>query len=88
MKKIIALLASIALMTAHTAPATGDGYREAEAVATAADVLTLDNGETIRLYNGDRLTVGETYILLLDDLNDGELLDYTDIETYELNRMR
>ena len=88
MKKIIAFIASFAIMTAHTAPATGDGYREAEAVATAADVLTLDNGETIRLYNGDRLTVGETYILLLDDLNDNELLDYTDIETYELNRMR
>lgn len=88
MKKIIALLASIALMTAHTAPATGDGYREVEAVATAADVLTLDDGETIRLYNGDRLSIGETYILLIDDLNDGELLNYTDIETYELNRMR
>lgn len=85
MKKIIALLASIALMTAHTAPATGDGYRETEAVATAADVLTLDNGETIRLYNGDRLSIGETYILLLDPVNDDELLNYWDLETYELN---
>lgn len=91
MKRIIALLALASFLAgqnAKNAPRTGDGYREAEAVATAADVLTLDNGETIRLYNGDRLTVGETYILLLDDLNDGELLNYTDIETYELNRMR
>lgn len=87
MKKIIALLASIALMTAHTAPATGDGYREAEAVATAADVLTLDDGEQIRLYNGDRLSIGETYILLLDPVNDDELLNYWDLETYELQHM-
>ena len=91
MKRIIALLALASFLAGQNAkntPPAGDGYREAEAVATAADVLTLDNGETIRLYNGDRLTVGETYILLLDDLNDGELLNYTDIETYELNRMR
>lgn len=88
MKKIIALLASIALMTAHTAPATGDGYREAEAVATAADVLTLDDGETITLYNGDRLSVGESYILLLDPVNDNELLNYWDLETYELQHMK
>lgn len=74
-------------MTAHTAPATGDGYREAEAVATAADVLTLDDGEQIRLYNGDRLSVGESYILLLDPVNDNELLNYWDLETYELKNM-
>lgn len=74
-------------MTAHTAPASGDGYREAEAVATAADVLTLDDGEQIRLYNGDRLSIGETYILLLDPVNDDELLNYWDLETYELKHM-
>ena len=85
MKKIIAFLASFAIMTAHTAPATSDEYREAEAVATAADVLTLDDGEQIRLYNGDRLSIGETYILLLDPVNDDELLNYWDLETYELN---
>lgn len=87
MKKIIAFIASFAIMTAHTAPATGDGYREAEAVATAADVLTLDDGEQIRLYNGDRLSVGESYILLLDPVNDNELLNYWDLETYELQHM-
>ena len=87
MKKIIAFIASFAIMTAHTAPATNDEYREAEAVATAADVLTLDDGEQIRLYNGDRLSIGETYILLLDPVNDDELLNYWDLETYELQHM-
>ena len=88
MKKIIAFIASFAIMTAHTAPATSDEYRETEAVATAADVLTLDDGEQIRLYNGDRLSIDETYILLLDPVNDDELLNYWDLETYELEHMK
>lgn len=87
MKKIIAFITAFAIMTTRTAPATNDAFREAEAVATAADVLTLDDGEQIRLYNGDRLSIGETYILLIDDLNDGELLNYWDLETYELKNM-
>ena len=87
MKKLIALFVTAAIMTAHTVPATtGDGYKEAEAVATAADVLTLDDGRRIKLHNGDRLSIGETYILLLDEYNDGELLDYSDIETIELDK--
>lgn len=87
MQKLIALLVTAAIFAAHTAPATSDEYREAEAVATAADVLTLDDGEQIRLYNSDRLSIGETYILLLDPVNDDELLNYWDLETYELNSM-
>ena len=63
------------------------GYIYREAVATSADVLTLDDGETITLYNGDRLSVDETYILLLDPVNGFELLNYWDLETYELQNM-
>ena len=71
----------------HTEPDSLEslGYIHREAVATAADVLTLDDGEQIQLHNGDRLSIGETYILLLDPVNDGELLDYSDMETYELD---
>ena len=61
------------------------GYKYIEAVATSADVLTLDDGEQIQLYNGDLLSVSETYILMIDPLNDNELLNYWDLETYELN---
>ena len=63
-----------------------EGYIYRSAVATSSDVLTLDDGEQIRLYNGDRLIIDETYILLLDTVNDNELIDYTDLETYELNK--
>lgn len=67
---------------------TEPGYIYGGAVATSADVLTLDDGRQIQLHNGDRLSIGETYILLIDEYNDGEMLDYTDIETHELNRMK
>lgn len=64
-----------------------EDYIYRSAVATSSDVLTLDDGETIRLYNGDRLIIDETYILLLDPMNDNELLNYTDLEAYELQHM-
>ena len=89
MKRIIILLALASFLAgqnAKNAQPAGDGYKEAEAVATSADVLTLDDGRQIQLHNGDRLSIGETYILLLDELNDGELLDYSDIETIELDK--
>lgn len=73
---------------AKNTPPAGDEYKELAAVATSADVLTLDDGRQIQLLNGDRLSIGETYILLIDEYNDGEMLDYTDIETHELNRMK
>ena len=63
------------------------GYIYREAVATSADVLTLDDGEQIKLHNGDRLSTGETYILLLDPVNDYELLNYWDLESFELQHM-
>jgi hypothetical protein len=90
MKRIIALLALASFLAGQNAentPPAGDGYKELAAVATSADVLTLDDGEQIRLYNGDRLSIGETYILLLDPVNDDELLNYWDLETYELEHM-
>lgn len=91
MKRIITLLALASFLAGQNAkntPPAGDGYKELAAVATSADVLTLDDGRQIQLHNGDRLSIGETYILLLDEYNDGELLDYTDMETHELNRMK
>jgi hypothetical protein len=87
MKKLIALLVTAAIFAAQTIPAAGDGYKNKIAVATSADVLTTEDGEKIRLYNGDVLSINETYVLLIDEYNDGEMLDYIDIETYELENM-
>lgn len=91
MKRIILLLAIASFLAgqnAKNAPTAGDGYKNRAAVATSSNVLKLDDGRQIRLYNGDRLTVGETYIILIDEYNDGEMLDYTDMETYELENMK
>lgn len=91
MKRIIALLAIASIMAGQNsknAPTAGDGYKNIMAVATSADVLTTEDGQKIKLYNGDTLSTGETYILLIDLYNDGELLDYTDLETYELTNMK
>ena len=72
---------------AKKAAEANDGYIYRSAVATSSDVFTLDDGEQIRLYNGDHLIIDETYILLLDAVNDNELLNYIDLETYELQHM-
>ena len=90
MKRIIALLAIASIMAgqnAKNAPTAGDGYKNIIAVATSADVLTTEDGQKIKLYNGDKLSTGETYIILIDEYNNGEILDYTDIETYEFENM-
>ena len=91
MKRIIALLAIASFMAgqnAKNAPTAGDGYKNIMAVATSADVLTTEDGQKIKLYNGDTLSTGETYILLIDVYNDREMLDYIDIETHELENMK
>ena len=91
MKKIIALLTIASIMVVQNsknAPTAGDGYENIMAVATSADVLTTEDGQKIKLYNGDTLSTGETYILLIDVYNDYELLDYIDMETYELENMK
>ena len=90
MKRIIALLAIASIMAGQNsknAPTAGDGYKNIIAVATSADVLTTEDGQKIKLYNNDVLSVGETYILLIDKYNDNELLNYTDLESYELETM-
>ena len=89
MKRIIVLFIAsfMAGQNAKKAEEANEGYIYRSAVATSSDVLTLDDGETIRLYNGDRLIIDETYILLLDPVNDNELLNYTDLEIYELQHM-
>ena len=91
MKRFLMLLTIAAFMAGQNATnkqqnETG-GYKYIEAVATSAAVLTLDDGEQIQLYNGDLLSVSETYILMVDPLNDNELLNYWDLETYELEHM-
>lgn len=91
MKRIIALLAIASIMAGQNsknAPAAGDGYINRAAVATSSSVLTLEDGQQIKLYNNDVLLVGETYILLIDKYNDNELLNYTDLESYELENMK
>ena len=91
MKKIIALLTIASIMAVQNSknvPTAGDGYKNIMAVATSADVLTTEDGQKIKLYNGDTLSTGETYILLIDVYNDYELLDYIDMETYELENMK
>ena len=88
MKKLIALLVTAAIFSLQAIPAAGDGYINRAAVATSSNVLTLEDGQQIRLYNNDVLLVGETYILLIDKYNDNELLNYTDLETYELENMK
>ena len=88
MKRFLILLSIAAFMAGQNAKkATETGYKYIEAVATSADVLTLDDGEQIQLYNGNLLSVSETYVVMLDPLNDNELLNYWDLETYELQHM-
>ena len=52
-------------------------------VATASDCFTLENGKQIKVYN-DTLQVNETYIIILDIVNDYEPINYIDLEVYEL----
>ncbi len=90
MKKFLILLtiaAFIAGQNATNKQQNETGYKYIEAVATSADVLTLNDGEQVQLYNGDLLSVSETYILMIDPVNDNELLNYWDLETYELENM-
>jgi hypothetical protein len=83
MKKIIACFFAF-LLSLSSVPETGNGYIKIDAIATAPDVFTLPDGSTIKIYS-DVLQLNESYILLIDTLNDNEVLNYWDFETYELN---
>lgn len=83
MKKIIAFILACFCSVAP-APKVGDGYKKLEVVATAPDAFTLPEGSTIKIYNNDVLQVNESYVLLIDTYNDYEILDYVDLETYEI----
>lgn len=82
MKKILAFVLAC-FCSASAASAAGDGYKEIIATAAAPDAFTLPEGSTIQIYN-DVLMVNETYIILIDVYNDNEILNYFDLETYEL----
>ena len=89
MKKILILLfiAAFTVGQKYDGPApVSDGYTYLSAVATAADVFKLDDGTEIKIYN-DRLQVGKTYFLYVHTADKSEILDYIDLETYELETM-
>ena len=82
MKKIIACFFAF-FLSWSSVPKTENGYIKIDAIATAPDVFTLPDGTTIKIYN-DVLQQNESYILLIDTINDNEILNYWDLETYEL----
>lgn len=82
MKKIIAFFLACFCSVAPAAKA-GDGYKKIEVVATSSSTFRTPEGSTIRIYNND-LMQNETYVILIDTLNDNEVLDYYGLETAEL----
>ena len=84
MKKIIACFFAF-LLSWSSVPKTETGYIKIYAIATAPNVFTLDDDSTIILYAENNLMINETYILLVDPVNDNEVLNYIDLETFELN---
>lgn len=85
MKKLMILLClALAIMTGNTNTLTND-YKIITATADTANSFILDDGSIITLYNDDTLILNETYVLLIDPVNDNEILNYDDLETYELN---
>lgn len=85
MKKLMILLClALAIMTGNTNTLTND-YKIITATADTTNSFILDDGSIITLYNDDTLILNETYVLLIDPVNDNEILNYDDLETYELN---
>ena len=81
---MILLCLAIAIMTGNTNTLTND-YKIITATADTENSFILDDGSIITLYNDDTLILNETYVLLIDPVNDNEILNYNDLETYELN---
>ena len=90
MKKIIALLALIATACTSCQYIEPGIYQE---TGTAASETSFNiNGEIYKIY-ADRLQPGETYIIILSDngtpfyIQDDEILNYYDLETWELMKL-
>ncbi|MBO7672988.1 hypothetical protein J6S88_06235 [bacterium] len=83
MKRLVILLLIAAIM-AGKSPVKKDEYKTLTAIATDKNKFTV-NDETIILYNENELIINETYVLLVDPVNDNEVLNYIDLETFELN---
>ena len=87
-KRMILLLFFVAIQAGKNHAAqikTDTDIITVQAVATSSNVFTLDDDSTIILYAENNLIINETYVLLVDPVNDNEVLNYCDLETYELN---
>lgn len=93
MKKIIAFIATLGTLATAC---TSCHYIEPgiyQETGTAASATTFNiNGEIFEIY-ADQLQTGETYIIILSDNNtpfyiyDDEILNYYDMEVYELMKL-
>lgn len=90
MKKIIALLALIATACTSCQYIQPGIYQETGTAANETSFII--NDQIYRIY-ADRLQPGETYIIILSDngtisnLQDDEILNYYDLETWELMKL-
>lgn len=90
MKKIFALLALIATACTSCQYIQPGIYQETGTAASETSFII--NDQVYRIY-ADRLQPGETYIIILSDndtpfyIEDDEILNYYDLETWELMHM-
>ncbi len=93
MKKIFALIATIATAAALTSCQYIQPGIYQETGTAAGETSFNINGEIYEIY-ADRLQPGETYIIILSDngsmlnIQDDEILNYYDLETWELMHMK
>lgn len=86
MKRLVLLLFIAAIMAGNNAEKRKDVFLYVPAVATAPQVFTTDDGREIRIYN-DVLQVGETYFLYINAMDPDEIIDYKDMEVFELEKL-
>lgn len=82
------LLVIMAVVLATVGGCSVNGIHNVEGYAVSEDSFNI-GGEIFQIYD-DVLEVGETYIITIDGKDtpspeDDEILDYIDLETYELN---
>ena len=82
------LLVIMAVVLATVGGCSVNGIHKVEGYAVSEDSFNI-GGEIFQIYD-DVLEVGETYIITIDGKDtvspkDDEILDYEDLETYELN---